>query len=126
MLATPGVHVWQGADGSYLFGADFGGGDEIADPRESATEVLKELHAVLDGTAHCEIENITVRQRPMPADGRPAIGPFGPAGLYVVCTHSGMTLAPVIAEMVSREVGAGQIDARLAPYRPGRESLQAK
>ena len=125
MLATPGVHVWQGADGGYLFGADFGGGDTIEDPHQCAAQVLKELRSVLAGTDDCEIESITVRERPMPADGRPAIGAFGPEGLYVVCTHSGMTLAPVIAEMVTREIGDGQEDPRLAPYRPGRASLAA-
>ena len=124
MLAAPNVHVWQGADGSYLFGADFGGGSAIEDPREVAAAVLRELQALLKGTESCEIENITVRERPMPVDGRPAIGPLGPGGLYVVCTHSGMTLAPVIAEMVAREVGTGQDDPRLGSYRPDRDSLR--
>ena len=124
MLATPGVHVWQGVDGGYLFGADFGGGAVIEDPHESAAQVLGALQSVVDGTQNCEIESITVRQRPMPADGRPAIGPFGLEGLYVVCTHSGMTLAPVIAEMVTREIGSDREDPRLAAYRPARPSLR--
>ena len=123
MLATPGVHVWQDQGGRYLFGADFGGGGQIADADEAAAEVLEELRIVLDGAESCQIENITVRERPMPADGRPAIGAFGPFGLYVVCTHSGMTLAPLIAEMVTREVGEDIEDPRLQPYRPDRSSL---
>ncbi len=123
MLATPGVHVWQDGDGRYLFGADFGGGAPIEDAQETAAQVLDELRDVLDGAGDCRIENITVRERPMPADGRPAIGPLGPKGLYVVCTHSGMTLAPVIGEMVASEIG-GTPDARLTPYRPDRASLQ--
>ena len=74
--------------------------------------------------ANVEAERYTVRTRPMPADGRPAIGPIGPEGLYLVSTHSGMTLAPVIAEMVAKEVGSGASDPRLAPYRPGRNALR--
>ena len=123
MLATPGVHVWQDRDGRYLFGADFGGGGEITDAEQTAGEVLKELQSVLTGTDRCRIENITVRERPMPADGRPAIGPLGPQGLYVVCTHSGMTLAPLIGEAVAAEI-SGTPDGRLAPYRPDRASIQ--
>lgn len=122
MLATPHVHIWQRDDGGYLIGADFGGGPAIDDPDSHADRVLGDLQKVLKGTEGCEIENITVRERPMPADGRPAIGPLGPTGLYVVSTHSGMTLAPVIAEMVTAEIG-GTPDPRLDPYRPGRGAL---
>ncbi|MEM9332096.1 MAG: FAD-dependent oxidoreductase, partial [Pseudomonadota bacterium] len=101
MLATPNVHIWQREDQGYLIGADFGGGPPIEDMEAGARDVLDKLQSVLSGTEDCKVENITVRERPMPADGRPAIGPFGPDGLYVVSTHSGMTLAPVIAEMVT-------------------------
>ncbi|MEM7059239.1 MAG: FAD-dependent oxidoreductase [Pseudomonadota bacterium] len=123
MLATPNVHIWQREDQGYLIGADFGGGPPIEDMDAGAEDVLQKLQSVLAGTEDCRVENITVRERPMPADGRPAIGPLGPEGLYVVSTHSGMTLAPVIAEMVTAEIG-GQPDARLDPYRPGRQTLQ--
>ena len=122
MLATNGLHGWQGADGRFLIGADFGGGAKFDDPDEFAHALVARLGEVIPAAAGREVEKITVRERPMPADGRPAIGPLGPQGLYVVCTHSGMTLAPVIAQMVASEIG-GSPDARLAPYRPGRESL---
>ena len=61
----------------------------------------------------------------MPGDGRPAVGPLGPGGVYVVSTHSGMTLAPILADYVAREVGDGVIEPRLAPYRPDRDALTA-
>ncbi|MEM6623728.1 MAG: FAD-dependent oxidoreductase [Pseudomonadota bacterium] len=123
MLATPGVHCWQRPDRGFLIGASFGGDMRaVAAPETKAAEVLTALRQAIAGTEDCEIEDITVRVRPMPADGRPAIGPLGPDGLYVVCTHSGMTLAPVIAEMVTREI-AGTPDSRLAPYRPDRAAL---
>ena len=124
MLATPGVHVWQGHDGRFLVGADFGGGEPRAAEQE-ALDNLAALKVLLPAASDCAIERTTVRERPMPADGRPAIGPLGPDGLYVVSTHSGMTLAPVIAECVLSEVGAGREDPRLAPYRPDRTVLRA-
>ncbi|MEM1297922.1 MAG: FAD-dependent oxidoreductase [Pseudomonadota bacterium] len=122
MLATEGLHGWQGEDGRFLIGADFGGGEDFGDPDAFARALVRKLGEIIPSAAGCEVERITVRERPMPADGRPAIGPLGPQGLYVICTHSGMTLAPVIAEMVAREIG-GQKDPRLAPYRPERPSL---
>lgn len=123
MLAAPNVHIWQGEDGSFLIGADFGGHQHGSDIESEANSNLKALHALLPGAAETKITSTTVRERPKPADGRPAIGPLGPAGLYVVSTHSGMTLAPVIAEMVTAEIG-GTPDPRLDPYRPGRAALQ--
>lgn len=123
MLATDGLHGWQGADGRFLIGADFGGGAEFGDPDRFAAALVRHLGEVIPAARGCSVERITIRERPMPADGRPAIGPVGPAGLHVVCTHSGMTLAPVIAEMVASEV-AGVPDTRLDPYRPGRAALR--
>lgn len=122
MLATDGLHGWQGADGRFLIGADFGGGEDIDDPQAFAAELVRRLGDLIPSAAGRTVERVTVRERPMPADGRPAIGPVGPRGLYVISTHSGMTLAPVIAEMVARELG-GATDPRLAPYRPDRPSL---
>lgn len=123
MLATDGLHGWQGADGRFLIGADFGGGESFEDPEVFAQSLVDRLASRIPGTEGCKVERITVRERPMPADGRPAIGPLGPSGAYIVCTHSGMTLAPVIAEMVAREIG-GEEEPRLAPYRPERPALQ--
>jgi len=123
ILIAPDVHVWQRTDGGYLIGADFGGSLHIDDPDRASTQVLASLGDLLDGTDECTVENVTVRQRPKPVDGLPAIGPFGPDGLYVVSTHSGMTLAPAIAEMVTTEIAEGRVDPRLGPFRPDRSSL---
>ncbi|MGI9612358.1 MAG: NAD(P)/FAD-dependent oxidoreductase, partial [Acidimicrobiales bacterium] len=124
ILVAKDVHVWRRDDGGYLIGADFGGGEEPDDAEEQATRVLADLQRLLSGTDACSIENVTVRERPMPRDGRPAIGPFGPKGLYLVSTHSGMTLAPVVSECVAAEIGSGAPDPRLAPYRPDRPALR--
>ena len=124
MLATPDVHVWQGGDGRYLMGADFGGSLEAPDPETEARSLVTSLKQLLPDAADVSVESTTVRERPKPMDGRPAIGPLGPSGLYVVSTHSGMTLAPLIGQMVASEVGDGDPDARLAPYRPDRPALQ--
>ena len=51
-----------------------------------------------------------VGPRPMPRDGQPRIG-FAPEvqGLYVTVMHSGVTLAPIVAELAARELlGSGR------------------
>ncbi len=53
--------------------------------------------------------------RAEPADGLPVIGWVD--GLYVVVAHSGVTLAPLLAELVVRDLH-GDTDPRLPAFRP--------
>jgi glycine/D-amino acid oxidase-like deaminating enzyme len=65
---------------------------------------------------------ITVRvgQRSLPADGLPVAGFADPDGrLYLLATHSGVTLAPLLGALAAREI-LGEPVPELAPYRPGR------
>jgi len=58
--------------------------------------------------------------RPIPNDGFSAVGwTPGFDGLYVVVTHSGVTLAPILAELAASEVH-GSSEELLAPFRPDR------
>lgn len=55
--------------------------------------------------------------RPYPEDGKSLIGPLpGATGLYLVATHSGITLAPVIGRLMARWLASGTRPAELAPY----------
>lgn len=90
--------------------------DASADPRnvpgeasELAREVLHRLQAVFSETAGAVIDQVLVGQRPMPADGRSLIGvPEEAEWLYVLVTHSGVTLAPALAEGAAAEVTGGR------------------
>lgn len=53
--------------------------------------------------------------RTHPADGLPVIGWVD--GVYAVVAHSGVTLAPLLAELAARDL-LGDEDPRLAPFRP--------
>lgn len=123
MLATDGLHGWQGRDGRFLIGASFGGDGADGDAEDLARGLVARLAERIPATAGATVERQTVRVRPMPADGRPAVGRVGPEGLWMVSTHSGMTLAPVLAEVLAREI-AGGTDPRLDPYRPDRAALE--
>ena len=56
--------------------------------------------------------------RPMSADGLPVVG-WVADGVYALLTHSGVTLAPPLADLVARDLGT-DADPRLDPYRPDR------
>lgn len=81
-------------------------------------EVLATLHARIADLVGCPVTltSAVVGQRALPADGLPIVGPLGDRG-YVVVTHSGVTLAPLLGELVAREVCTGEEEPRLAPYR---------
>ncbi|HEY1705829.1 MAG TPA: FAD-dependent oxidoreductase [Trebonia sp.] len=119
---------------------------ETASPRGSLAldkESVDELTERASGYLGVQATAADVRLsfRPHPPDGFPVVGPVpgrgsapgehgsapgkhGPApgkqGAYVVCTHSGVTLAAILARLVSREIRTGTPDPLLAPYRPGR------
>ena len=54
--------------------------------------------------------------RPHAADGLPVVGRVA-EDVYVALTHSGVTLAPLLAELIARDL-RGDADPRLAPFRP--------
>jgi len=86
----------------------------------AAEFVLDRLGPVVRGAAGARVEQAYVGVRPMPADGLSVVGWVpGVESLYVVVTHSGMTLAPVLAEVASREVTGVPQDVPLA-FRPDR------
>ena len=55
----------------------------------------------------------------MPRDGFPAVG-YVEAGLYAAVTHSGMTLAPLLGQLVAAELTDGMSLQLLDDYRPAR------
>ncbi|MBB4932635.1 glycine/D-amino acid oxidase-like deaminating enzyme [Lipingzhangella halophila] len=86
-----------------------------------ARELRERLAAVLVGGEYARIAEVRVGQRALPADGLTVCG-FADdhRRLYVVTTHSGVTLAPALAPMVAGEVRTGTPAAMLAEFRPGR------
>lgn len=60
-----------------------------------------------------------VVSKPMPRDGFPIMG-YVEAGLYSAVTHSGMTMAPLLGQLVAAEVKEQVSLSLLDDYRPGR------
>ncbi len=70
-----------------------------------------------------ELDRVTLGYRPVPEDGMPIVGRLDTApDVYVATMHSGVTLAPIIGQYVTREILANHPVHMLEPYRPGRFS----
>lgn len=66
------------------------------------------------------VEAASVGIRALPEDGLPVVGRTAVDGLYAVVTHSGITLAPRLGELVANEVVGDLDEPDLARFRPQR------
>ena len=135
VLSAPGVHVHQRIDGRVVIGEQAGApanhGDRLADrPSEFPSTSMAMAHAdrllnlaqiFVPKLDDAEVQDVMIGWRPLPLDGLPVLGanPAVPAH-YLAVMHSGVTLAPVIGQLVANEILSGQKDPRLSPYRPAR------
>ena len=132
----PAAHVKQYRDGRIVIGDDLGPPNSAAhellgkQPADFPDETFRELHQrrllgeaaqYLPQAAGAPVDRITIGWRPMPRDGYPIVGacPACP-NLYLAVTHSGVTLAPLLAELAAIEIVEGVDVQLLAPYRLAR------
>jgi glycine/D-amino acid oxidase-like deaminating enzyme len=95
-----------------------------AELRRWAGELLHRARRAVSGLDNASLAGYRVCVRPMPADGRSIVGWLpGAGGLYLAVTHSGVTLAAHLAELITAELTTGAPAAALAPYRPGRFTI---
>ena len=67
------------------------------------------------------IERVIIGHRPVPADEHPVVGELpGLPGVYAAVMHSGVTLAPGIAQLLADEILDGEEAALLETFRPAR------
>ncbi len=122
-------HIRPTPDGGLLLGDD-----EIdrliaerSDP-STVTQATSALLAVaqrhLPGLAEhpgLDAARAAIGVRPVPADGRTIAGPLpGAPGVFVLATHSGITLAPLLGELIAAEIVHGTISPLLGDFRPER------
>jgi glycine/D-amino acid oxidase-like deaminating enzyme len=83
--------------------------------------ILAKIASFLPAARGVRLERLTLGFRPLPMDGFPVVGalPASP-DVHVAVTHSGVTLAPIIARHTADEVLHGSRVEVLAPYRPER------
>lgn len=103
VISTPGLHFWQLPDGTLIAGEDLGGKDVGNSIPDLKARIAQKLQMHLPNAGPISLSEMRTTKRPMPADARPAVGRLRD-GLSVVCTHSGITLAPLIGRSIVSEV----------------------
>jgi glycine/D-amino acid oxidase-like deaminating enzyme len=98
---------------------------DVSDPPRAdggvAAELLRRLRSRLRTTVAARIEWIGVGWRVLPGDRLTVAGPLDPERRqYVVATHSGVTLAPLLGRLVRSELVEGNTEEALAQFRPDR------
>ncbi len=117
VILAPGVHFWQTNDGGMLAAKDFGGSDP-AEADTIAEEVLGRIAALFPFGGPPMEAGRSITMRPMLADDRPVLGRVPTVeGLHVAVTHSGVTLAPVIGQILAAEISKGVDDPAVMDFR---------
>jgi glycine/D-amino acid oxidase-like deaminating enzyme len=92
-------------------------------PDVLADSALARLNALMP-SIDLAWEQVGLAQRPVPQDGMPVIGACGPDGVFAAVMHSGVTLAPIVAEILAQEVMdkplSDQHSKLIENYRPDR------
>ena len=119
-----GFHLRAEPDGGFLLGADDTDGlvSREASPEHLSVAIERLLERLVDlipALVDCDANRCTARVgvRGVPTDDRSIAGPMPDAtGLYLVATHSGVTLAPVLGSLMADAIESGSIPGRLVPY----------
>lgn len=117
VIRLPDLHLRQTLDGRIRFGATFGGGNPGDDPHATAQELFKQLQRTFKNGSDLEFGNYTVGVRPDPEDGYPILGSTGLDGLDVAVMHSGVTLAAIVGELLTKKILHGIEDPMLDHFR---------
>ena len=137
IVVAPGIHMHQRDDGRIVLGEQDGAPDNEAHalrlegrPNDFPDEIIARQHGdrMLDIAARfvpdiggAEFEAAYIGWRPLPLDGHPVLGasPARP-DVYLAIMHSGVSLAPIVGQLVARELIEDAVIEGLEPYRPTR------
>jgi glycine/D-amino acid oxidase-like deaminating enzyme len=88
-------------------------------PAKIAQDIMDAASPYLPQLRTIPIDHISIGQRVLPTDGLPIVG-YAPnvRGLYMVTTHSGMTLAPILGRAAATEILDGASVDVLDRFRP--------
>ena len=117
----PPVHLRQRADGSVLIGERTQETPATNPGLHHARALAAQAARFFPVLAGMPVDRWWLAYRAMPADRLPIVGPLPwLEGLYLVVSHSGVTIAPALGRLVAKEVADQAPDGLLAPFRPGR------
>ena len=126
VVHAPGVHLRPDVSGGLLLGAD-----DIDAPAAAASSdveiarfadvLLERAGRVFPAARAVSRVDHRIGVRPMPADRHTIAGhiPEFTNG-WMIATHSGVTLGPLLGRLIADEIVRGVSSATLAPFRPAR------
>jgi len=126
VVHAPGIHLRPDASGGLLLGAtDVDGLITEASSRDTAFAVagqlLERAARVFPAAKDVRLVDARIGVRPMPADGVTIAGRVpGLANAWMLATHSGVTLGPLLGRLIADEIVGGTPSPLLAPFRPDR------
>lgn len=117
------VYLRQRTDGRVLIGERAQDAVATEPTLGHARALLAQARRHFPALDAADVEQFTVEWRPMPRDGKPIVGPLpGLDSVYIATGHSGITIAPALARLVTQEVVHRKVAERLQPFRPSRFS----
>ena len=111
----PHIHFRQNQDNQIICGIGSQDDSQFINPKEFTLN----LHAELSKYVKQKIEYSGYKYglRVMPKDGLPIIGLCENSNVYIVMTHSGVTLAPILAQVIKSEIVDKQLVSEIDFYR---------
>jgi glycine/D-amino acid oxidase-like deaminating enzyme len=121
VVFAPGSTIRQSLDGRIISSNGHEGSDVNLDPAEIGQQILASASRYLPQIKNAEIERVSIGRRVIPVDTFPIVG-FAPKveQLYFSVTHSGITLAPILARIAATEILEGVAVELLDGFRPER------
>jgi glycine/D-amino acid oxidase-like deaminating enzyme len=126
VVHAPGIHLRPDASGGLLLGAtDVDGLISETSSRDAASAIagrlLERAARVFPPAKDVRLVDARIGVRPMPADGQTIAGRIpGLANAWMLATHSGVTLGPLLGRLIAGEIVGGTPSAMLAPFRADR------
>lgn len=118
---APGSTIKQDVSGRIVSSIGHEGSIPAGQASEQGKRILQSAARYFPGLQEARIARVSEGRRVLPADGFPVVGFAGKyTNLYIAVSHSGVTLAPVIAQFATQELLDGVAVEPLAPYRPSR------
>lgn len=126
VVHAPGVHLRPDASGGLLLGAE--DLDAVAARVDSpagllapAGQLLERAARVFPAARGLKVVDARVGVRPMPGDRQTIAGRIpGFTNGWMIATHSGVTLGPLLGRLMSDEIVRDKPSSTLAPFRPER------
>lgn len=143
VIAAPGTHLHQREDGRLVIGEQDGAPQNEAHamrlknlPNDFPAQEIAEQHGYrmlgvarqfVPGLADAVIDEAYIGWRPLPLDGHPVLGaPPDNPDVYLAIMHSGVSLAPIVGQLVTQELTQTAEMEELEPYRPTRTFERVK